>query len=141
MTEIEQLPGKKLAIGSCAGEAACLADRFIAGCMPFPNAPHAALHRLTGTTCAVLSFKNRHLLPLLFATLRSSAIRKRLYRLGHRLDCPLPGSHTLVEAPRLLTAEEQAMQAVPWEMPALSREEIRAACAAEDRAVLEMFLG
>ena len=63
LAEIEQLPGKKLVVGSCASKAAPIADRFIDGCMPFPNSPHAALHRLTGTTCSVTSLKNRHLHP------------------------------------------------------------------------------
>ena len=141
LAEIEQLPGKKLVVGSCAGKAAPIADRFIDGCMPFPNSPHAALHYLTGTVCAVTSLKNRHLIPLLFATLRTCQTRKRLYRLGHRLDCPLPASHTLLEPPRLLTDAEQAMRAVPLDWPPLSKEEIRAACAAENRAVLATFMG
>jgi uncharacterized protein (DUF362 family) len=141
LAEIERLPGKKLVIGSCAVEAGQIADRFIDGCMPFPNSPHAALHRLTGTVCAVTSFKNRNLIPLLIATLRTCEARKGLYRAGHRLDCALSGSHAVVEAPRILTSEEQTMQAVPWEWSPLSKDEMRAACAAEDRAVLATFLG
>jgi uncharacterized protein (DUF362 family) len=139
LAEVERLPGKKLVVGNCAGEATRLADRFIEGCMPFPNSPHVALHNLTGTHCAVLSLKNRHLIPLLWATLRTCETRKRLLRAGHYLDCPLSGSHDQVESFRPLATEEQNMQAVPWELPPLSKTEIRAACAAENRAVLATF--
>jgi hypothetical protein len=141
LKEIEHLPGKKLVVGSCSRNAAHLADRFVEGCMPFPNSPHAALHRLTHTRCAVISLKNRHLFPLLFATLRTCEARKRLFRAGHRLDCPLPGSHALVESLTNLTPEEQNLRAVPLEWPPLSEEEIRAACTAENRAVLATFFG
>jgi hypothetical protein len=141
LAEIQRLPGKKMVIGSCSRGAADIADRFIAGCMPLPNSPHAVLHRLTGTRCAVTSLKNHHLIPLLVATLRTCEARKRLYRAGHRLDCPLPGSHELLEVQQRLTLDEQSMQAVPWEIPPLSKQEIRAACAAENRAVLATFFG
>jgi uncharacterized protein (DUF362 family) len=141
MSEIERLPGKKLVVGSCAGEASQIAGRFVEGCMPFPNSPHVALHRLTGTHCKVLSLKNRHLIPLLWATLRTWEVRKRLYRAGHRLDCPRSNSHTLLEPEQILTHETQAQNAVLWELPPLSKDEIRAACAAENRAVLATFFG
>lgn len=141
LAEIQHMPGKKLVIGSCSKGAARIADRFIDGCMPFPNSPHAALHRLTGTICRVTSLRNRHLLPLLLATLRTCEARKRLYRAGHRLDCPLPGSHAQSEVQRRLTPEEQLLPVVPWDLPPLSKAEIRAACAAENRAVLATFLG
>ena len=109
--------------------------------MPFPNSPHAALHRLTRTHCTVLSLKNRHLLPLLFATLATCEARKRLFRRGHRLDYPLPDSHDLLGLSQPLPDAEQTMRAVPIEWPALSRDEIHAACAAENRAVLATFFG
>jgi hypothetical protein len=141
LAEIEKLPGNKLVVGSCSRSAAQIADRFIDGCMPFPNSPHAALHRLTGTTCTVTSLKNRHLLPLLFATLRTCEARKRLFRSGHRLDCPLPDSHTLLEPLQQLPDPEQTLRVVPMEWPPLSKAEIRAACAAENRAVLATFFG
>jgi len=141
LDEIARLPGKKLVVGSCAVAAAPLADRYIGGCMPFPNSPHAALHRLTGTLCSVTSLKNRHLLSLLVATLQMCQKRKQLYRQGHRLDCPLPGSPNLPAEQYPLSAAEQAMQAVPWDLPPLSPAEIKAACAAENRAVLATFLG
>ncbi len=141
LADIERLPGKKLVVGSCSSNAAHLADRYVQGCMPFPNSPHVALHRLTGTHCTVVSLKNRHLIPLLWATLRTCEARKRLIRRGYRLDCPLSDNHLLSEPPRLLSDIEQTMRAVPMEWPPLSKAEIRAACAAENRAVLATFLG
>jgi len=141
LAEIEQMPGKKLVVGNCAQGAGVIADRFVQGCMPFPNSPHVALHRLTGTHCTVVSLKNRHLIPLLWATLRTCETRKRLYRLGHRLDCPLPDNHTLMEPSYPITDAEQTLNAVPMEWPLLNKVEIRAACAAENRAVLATFLG
>ena len=141
LAEIKQLPGKKLVVGSCSRGAASIADRFIDGCMPFPNSPHAILHRLTDTHCRVLSLKNRHLIPLLFATLRTCEARKRLFRRGHRLDCPLPDSHILLEPLEPLPDTLQTLRVVPLEWPPLSKAEVRAACAAENRAVLAPFLG
>ncbi len=141
LEQIKRLPGKKLVVGNCAQGARQCSDRFVNGCMPFPNSPHVALHRLTGTHCTVVSLKNRHLIPLLWATLRTCEVRKRLYRLGHRLDCSLPDNHTLLEPPYPQTDAEQTLYAVPMEWPSLSREEIRAACAAENRAMLATFFG
>lgn len=141
LEDIEQLPGKKLVVGNCARQASQIAHRFVQGCMPFPNSPHVALHRLTGTHCTVVSLKNRHLISLLWATLRTCEARKRLYRRGHRLDCPLSESHILLEPPQPLPCAEQTLHLVPVELPPLSRDEIRAACAAENRAVLATFFG
>lgn len=140
LAEIAGLPGKKLVVGSCAHQAAAIADRFISGCMPYPNSPHAALHWLTGTRCAVATLKNRHLLRLLVATLRLCARRKRLYRAGHHLDCGFPDSPWLSD-PRPLTPEERTLPAIRWDLPPMSKAEIRAACAAENRALLATFLG
>ncbi len=36
--------------------------------MPFANAPHMIIHQLTGTSCTVLSTKNRHLGAILSGT-------------------------------------------------------------------------
>ena len=141
LEEVAALPGKKLAIGTCAHTVVHLANRFVEGCMPFPNAPHAALHRLTGTWCSVMSLKNRHLLPMLIATLRTSQKRKQLLRAGLRLDCALPSSYLPEEELRVLVPEEQALRAIPWDLPPMSQEEIRAAIAAENRAVLKTFTG
>ncbi len=136
--QIERLEGRKLVVGSCGRPLAAHADRFVEGCMPFPNAPHAALHAVTGTTCTVLTPKNHHLLPLLAATLQMTAARKKLYRLGHRLDVPLAEGTALVEA-SCPSAPGQAV--IPWPLPPLTSAEIRQACADENRALLATFQG
>jgi uncharacterized protein (DUF362 family) len=138
--DIQKLKGKKLVVGSCARALAEIADRYVEGCMPFPNSPHAALHALTRTWCSVLSLKNRHLLPLLLDTLQTCEARKKLIRAGRRLDVPLPQDAALVEPP-LLTPADAQLRAIPWPLPPLSPDEIRAACAQENRAVLATFLG
>lgn len=140
LQEAAQLPGKKLVVGSCSQPAARIADHSIEGCMPFPNSPHAILHRLTGTRCTVLSLKNRHLVSLLWATLRLCEKRKNLIRRGHRLDCALPDTPYPKE-PLLLTLAEQDLPALRMDLPPLSQAEIRAACAAENRAMLATFFG
>jgi uncharacterized protein (DUF362 family) len=138
--QIRRLKGKKLVVGSCSRPAEKIADRFVEGCMPFPNSPHVALHTLTGTLCTVISPRNQRLIPLLIATLQLCEVRKKLYRAGHRLDVPLTDSYAVVE-PRLLTSTEQAQSATPWPLPPLTPKEIRQACAKENRAVLATFLG
>ena len=138
--EIAALPGKKLAIGSCTGHLSQIVDRHMNGCMPFPNQPHVALHRLTGTFCRVVSLKNRHLFPLLLDTIRLCEIRKRLYRAGHRLDCQLSMDYAPLET-RSLAEEELAQTIIPWPLPPLGPEEIKAFCAQENRAMLATFFG
>jgi hypothetical protein len=105
--------------------------------MPYPNAPHMALHRLTGTRCATMGLKNRHLLPLLLATLGCNAARKRLLRARQRLDCERPFSPDLVSPP--LSEAEESLPFIRRELPALTPAEIRALCAEEDRAMLATF--
>ena len=137
LAQVARLPGKKLVVGSCSHPAAGIADRLVEGCMPFPNSAHVALHQLTGTFCRVLSLHNRHLLPMLLATLQMCEARKKLYRAGHRLDVPL-GANAPAEAPPPFAAGQRI---VPWPLPPLTPEEIRAACTCENRAVLATFLG
>ena len=83
----------------------------------------------------------RHLLSLLIATLRTSERRKQVLRAGQRLDCALPDSYLPAEGVRVLTPEEQQMDVIRWDLPPLSKAEIRAACAAENRAVWATFTG
>jgi uncharacterized protein (DUF362 family) len=138
--EIASLPGKKLAVGSCTQGLAKIVDRHIDGCMPFPNQPHVALHRLTGTYCRVVSPKNRHLIPLLIDTIRLCEKRKRLYRKGIRLDCELSLDFGPEDA-RTLTEQEADQSVIPWELPPLTPEEIKTLCASENRAMLATFFG
>ena len=138
--QIAALPGKKLAVGRCTQHLTKIVDRYVDGCMPFPNQPHVALHRLTGTFCRVVSLKNRHLIPLLFDTIRLCKKRKRLYRAGHRLDCPLSMDYAPSEQrPPSEQALDQAV--IPWPLPPLNPKEIKALCAAENRAMLATFFG
>ena len=144
--QIAALPGKKLAVGSCTQHLSEIVDRHVDGCMPFPNQPHVALHRLTGTFCRVVSLKNRHLVPLLIDTIRLCEKRKRLYRAGHRLDCPPSAGYAPSQAQppsKQGTASETAplldQAVIPWPLPPLNPEEIKALCAAENRAMLATF--
>lgn len=141
INEIAALPGKKMAVGSCARAAAGVVDRFIDGCIPYPNSAHAVLHHLSGTHCTVTSLKNRHLIPLLFDTLCMCERRKGHYRAGRRLDCSLPEGHAPTPEPFFVTEDQKQLRAIRWDLPPLSREEIRAACKAENRAVLATFSG
>ncbi len=138
--QIAVLPGKKLAVGRCTQHLSKIVDRHVDGCMPFPNQPHVALHRLTGTFCRVVSPKNRHLIPLLIDTIRLCEKRKRLYRAGHRLDCPLSADYAPSEK---RPPSEQALDQdiIPWPLPPLNPEGIKALCAAENRAMLATFIG
>ena len=138
--DIASLPGKKLAVGSCTKHLAQFVDRHIDGCMPFPNQPHVALHQLTGTHCRVVSFRNHHLLPLLIATIRLCEKRKRHYRAGIRLDCALSREYGPSDT-RPLTAEEANQAVIPWALPPIEPEEIKALCASENRAMLATFFG
>ncbi|MCX6097267.1 MAG: DUF362 domain-containing protein [Caldiserica bacterium] len=137
--EIEHMRGKRLVVGNCASCVPARRRERVGGCMPFPNAPHVALHRLTGTWCRVMSPRNRNLLPLLAATLQECENRRRLLRQGIRLDVPLQADDHLVE-PRLLTEAEQAMDLVSWPFPPLTPAEIRQLVAQEGRNVLATFM-
>jgi uncharacterized protein (DUF362 family) len=137
--QIADLPGKKLAVGRCTQHLSKIVDRHVDGCMPFPNQPHVALHRLTGTFCRVVSFKNRHLIPLLIETLRLCEKRKRLYRAGHRLDCPLSTNYAPPEHHPPSADPDQNI--IHWPMPPLTPDEIKSLCRAENRAMLATFLG
>jgi hypothetical protein len=136
--QIAHLSGKRLVVGNCARCVPARRGERVDGCMPFPNAPHMALHRLTGTWCRVMTPRNRNLLPLLVATLQECENRRRLLRQGIRLDVPLQADDHLVE-PRPLTEAEQEMDVVSWPFPPLTRAEIRSLVAQEGRNVLATF--
>lgn len=139
LDHVRSLPGRKLVIGTCAHLLASSADRFVDGCMPFPNAPHAALHALTQTRCTVMSFRNHHLIPLLVATLQMSRARKRFYRRGLRLDVPLGTTESADPPP--LPSNAPIHPIIPWPLPPFTPEEARQACRQEDRAILATFTG
>lgn len=88
--DIAGFTGPKAAVGSCTRPLAGATNYFVEGCMPLANAPHAILHRLSGTSCAVLGARNRRLAGLLVDTLRCRAARRRLLKAGMRIDVAYP---------------------------------------------------
>lgn len=137
---IAALPGRKAVIGSCGRAAARLADRFVDGCMPLPNAPHMVLHELVGRPCRVMSLRNENLFPMLAATLGARRARQRLIEEGCRLDVPLGLDDGLVPG-RALAAGEEGRDWLPWPLPPLGAEEARRLLAFEDDAALAAFRG
>lgn len=89
-SEITGFEGPKAAVGSCTRPLVGASGYFVEGCMPLANAPHAILHRLSGTSCAVLGARNRRLAGLLVDTLRCRAARRRLIKAGLRIDVAYP---------------------------------------------------
>lgn len=136
--QIAALPGKKMAVGACARGLKASVNAHVDGCMPFPNSPHMVLHQLSGTSCSVISPRNKFLLPALFATLRMCERRKVLLRSGQRLDVP-PPSENLRYEPRAFTEEEQQMDWIYEPFEPLTPREIRQLCWAENRSVLATF--
>ncbi|HEY9086866.1 MAG TPA: DUF362 domain-containing protein [Anaerolineaceae bacterium] len=138
LQDIHRLDGKKLAVGACTRALKDSVTRHIDGCMPFPNAPHMVVHQLSGTTCAVISPRNHFLLAGLVATLRACERRKAILRTGQRIDTPLQWTDT-PDLPRAFTAEEMRCDYIAEPFAPLTRAEIRALCAAENRNVLATF--
>ena len=85
-SEIGNLPGRKMAVGSCTSPLKHLVEKWIEGCMPFPNSAHMVVHQLSGTWCSVLRPRNRFLFSALLDTLRLCETRKKLLRSGERID-------------------------------------------------------
>jgi uncharacterized protein (DUF362 family) len=137
--EIARLPGKKLAIGTCAAAQKPVADRFVDGCMPFPNSPHMLVHQLSGTSCAVISPRNRYLLRGLLATLQMCEARKKILRRGQRIDIPLQHENKLYPH-RPLSEHENQLDYILEPFPPLTPGEIRKLCAAENRNILATFI-
>jgi hypothetical protein len=138
VAEIAKLEGKKVAIGACARGLKGAVDRHIDGCMPYPNAAHMLLHQASGTLCTVISPRNRYLLPALLATLQVCQRRKALLRSGQRIDVPLPQANTYPE-PREFSPDERQRAFLFEPFPPLAPAEIKALCAAEDRAMFATF--
>ncbi len=140
LPDIRALPGKKLAMGHCTQALAGIADRFVDGCMPFPNSAHTAVHFLGGTFCRVLTPRNRYLLPLLWDTLQASAARRRLIRRGQPVDCdiPLESDPLMQDTPPAASSDADF---IPWPFPPLTPIEVRRALHTENRAVLATFFG
>lgn len=138
LEEIRALPGKKLAVGSCSRDLRGMVDRYIDGCMPMPNSPHMLVHQLSGTSCAVMSPKNRFLLTGLWATLRACERRKAILRSGQRIDIAAPDEDRHYH-PRELSDAEKQMDYLFEPFEPLDAEEIRRLCAVENRSILATF--
>lgn len=139
LADIAALEGKKVAIGTCARPVKEIVDRYIDGCMPFPNSPHMVIHQMSGTMCSVISPRNRYLFPALFATLRACERRKALLRSGQRIDIPLH-HEDIVYKTRELTEEEMSLPYIFEPFAPLTPAEIKRLCAAENRNILATFL-
>ena len=139
LADIAALKGKKVAIGTCARPLKDVVDRYIEGCMPFPNSPHMVIHQMSGTMCSVISPRNRFLLPALFATLRACERRKALLRSGQRIDIPLHHEDKVYKT-RELTEDEMNLPYIYEPFEPLTPVEIKRLCASENRNILATFL-
>jgi uncharacterized protein (DUF362 family) len=138
VNEIAALKGKKVAIGACTRQMTGIVDRYVDGCMPFPNSPHMVIHQMSGSSCAVISPRNRYLIPALIDTLQVCERRKALLRSGQRIDIPLRHEDRCYET-RPLTEAEKGQAYIFEPFDPLTPAEIRALCAAENRNILATF--
>jgi len=129
---------RKMAVGTCASELKPIVDKFIEGCMPFPNSTHMVVHQLSGTWCSVLSLHNRHLVPALFDTLMLCEKRKRLLRSGQRIDIPWQPEDKLFP-PREFSPAELQQDYISESFEPLTKMEIRKLCQEENRSILATF--
>jgi hypothetical protein len=137
--QIAALKGKKVAIGTCARQLESIVDRFVDGCMPFPNSPHMVIHQMSHTNCRVVSLRNRYLFPALVSTIRACEKRKALLKSGQRIDIPLHHEDKCY-ATREFSEAESKLEYILDPFPPLTRAEIRQLCAAENRNILATFL-
>jgi uncharacterized protein (DUF362 family) len=138
--EIANLTGKKMAVGACTRILASQVDRWVDGCMPFPNAPHTALHQVSGSHCRVFSLKNRRLLPMLWATLQMAWVRRRQILAGECLDVPLATDDQILES-RPSSIGNEVSQWVAWPLPPSSRNERQEMLHREWQSLLATFRG
>ncbi len=136
--EIALLPEKKMAVGNCASALRPIVEKWIEGCMPFPNSAHMIVHQLSSTWCRVLSPQNRHLIPALIDTIRLCEKRKRLLRSGQRIDIPWQPEDRLF-SPREFTPAEQQQDSIYEPFAPLTKSEIHELCRAENRSILATF--
>jgi uncharacterized protein (DUF362 family) len=136
--QIAALRGQKVAIGTCARQLEGIVDRFVDGCMPFPNSPHMVLHQMSHTNCRVVSLHNQYLLSALIATLKLCEKRKTLLRSGQRIDIPLQHEDKCYTT-RDFSEAENKLEYILEPFPPLTRAEIRELCALENRNILATF--
>ncbi len=140
LEEILKLPQRKLSIGNCAKAVTGRGIARIGGCMPFPNAQHVLLHKISGTSCRVMGLRNRNLLPLLWASLATSARRMAMIRRGERMDVALSSDNSIVEIEKL-SKKDKEKAFIPSPLPPLSVVEKREALSLEAAALLSLFTG
>ncbi|MBU0955307.1 MAG: DUF362 domain-containing protein [Spirochaetes bacterium] len=138
--------GPKAVIGSCGKEVAADCDWFVEGCMPLANAPHAILHKLAGTSCALLSRRNRHILLLLNSMLQQRKARIKRLRRGERLDVLFPLNNQNDQIPEYLETQAAGLPAgqdwLEWPMERLlDPVERRSLIAAEDSFTISSITG
>jgi len=138
--DILGLPGKKVVIGSCGETLAGTVDYYVPGCIPFPNSPHSILHTLAGKPCRVLSPRNRQILKLAGAMLKTRRVRRGLIKRGIPIDVPMQMQDSVVPV-RELSEQEAQERWIEWPLPELSREERKEALAFEDDSVASSFIG
>ena len=134
--DIATIKGPKLAVGSCTADLAAIVDIHLEGCMPYPNAPHFAIHKLMGKRCNLISLKNKYLLTLIFASFRMRAARRREIKKGRFFDCEFNINDGIVE-PRSLTADEKEMDFIKWDFPSMSADERKRILKAEWKETLD----
>lgn len=145
-SEITGFKGPKAAVGSCTRPLVGAVSYFVEGCMPLANAPHAVLHRLSGTRCAVLGARNRRLAGLAVDTLRCRAARRRLLKAGLRIDVAYPWEKktAMERGPERSEGASSALDPgyFPWPLvPVCDPVERRRLLAAEDDLALASMSG
>jgi uncharacterized protein (DUF362 family) len=135
------LHGKKLVIGSCGKRLADRTDLFVEGCMPLANAPHMAIHAITGTGCDILSMKNARVLSVVSGLVAQRAARRRLIKAGERLDVPFETEAEPVVSGAPGLPEGSLPDYLPWPLPPTDGAERKRLLAFEDDASFASLQG
>lgn len=136
--DIKALNCSKLAVGGCTSGLKDIVDRHIDGCMPFPNSAHAALHRMSGSHCKVIGPANKNIVRSLLCILQMHLARRRLIKAGVNIDCAIKLDDS-IDKPRALTPAEEQSDYIKWDLPPLSRPEIRQKLREENRNLLKNY--
>lgn len=120
--DIKEMSIKKLGMGSCTSHLKDVVDLHIDGCMPRPNEPHMAIHKLIGKGCAIQSLKNKQLGKLLYGMIKTRHERIRRIKNGEWVDC-IPDFYddSITDIPAL-SDEDARRDFIPWPMPEMKGE-------------------
>ena len=120
--DIKEMKVKKLGMGSCTSHLKDDVDLHIGGCMPRPNEPHMAIHKLIRQGCAIQSLKNRQLAKLLYAMIKTRKERIKRIKNGEWVDC-IPDFYddSITKVPTL-GDEDMKKDLIPWPMPEMKGE-------------------